>query len=217
MVPPSRIPVPRHILSSQRAYRAAVGFSAAALVAWVITINATSTIVVSPINALFVTAITLLGGMTGIRIGIVIGAVDGAVGRHGANARPRAIRYLIATIGFVFGVMVGTTVACRTVDVALFWQSNAPIVTTTFPIHAVGLARATPILSIGSEGERDDIRISKRDYDVLNAAAPLRRPWRYCIALKRQATYDAVRVWRPSARRSGPQTVFPCPSHARWW
>ncbi len=204
-------------LPSRRACRAAVGISVTAFLGWVVTINATSTIVVSPINIWFVTAISLLGGMAGLRTGIVIGVVEGSVGRHKAKARPWVVRCLIATIGFVLGVIVGATVAYRMVDVALFWRSDEPVVTTAFPIHAVGLTKATPVLSIGSEGERDDIRISKRDYDVLKTAAPLRRPWRYCITLKRQANYEAVRVWRPRSSRSGPQTVFPCPTYAQWW
>jgi hypothetical protein len=208
---------PRRVLPTRPAYRAAIGVSVAAFLGWVVTINATSTIVVSPINIWFVNAISLIGGMAGLRTSIVIGVVEGAVGRHKAKARPWVIRCLMATIGFVFGMIVGATVAYRMVDVALFWRSDEPVVAAIFPIHAVGLARATPFLSIGSEGERDDIRISKRDYDVLTTVAPLRRPWRYCIALKRQANYEAVRVWRPRSRRSGPQTVFPCPSYAQWW
>jgi hypothetical protein len=182
-----------------------------------VTINAASTIVVSPINIWFVTAISLLGGMAGLRVGLTIGAVEAAVGRHKAKARPWVARSLMTTIGLVFGMIVGATVAYRMVDVALFWRSDDPIVATTFPIHAVGLAKATPFLSIGSEGERDDIRISQRDYDVLTAATPISRPWSYCITLKRQANDDAVRVWRPRSRRSGPQTIFPCPSYAQWW
>ena len=209
--------VSHRILPSRRAYRAAIGISVAAFLGWIVTINAASTIVVSPINIWFVTAISFLGGMAGLRIGIVIGVVEAAVDRHKAKARPWVVRSLMATIGLVFGMIVGATVAYRMVDVALFWQSDEPVVATIFPIHAVGQARATPFLSIGSEGERDDIRISKRDYDVLMTAAPLRRPWRYCITLKRQANYDAVRVWRPRSRRSGPQTVFPCPSYAQRW
>lgn len=209
--------VAHRILPSRRAYRAAVVISVAAFLGWIVTINAASTIVVSPINIWFVTAITLLGGMAGLRVGLTIGAVEAAVGRHKAKARPWVVRSLMATIGLVFGMIVGATVAYRMVDVALFWRSDEPVVATIFPIHAVGLARATAFLSIGSEGERDDIRISKRDYDVLTAATPLRRPWRYCITLKRQANYDAVRVWRPRSRRSGPRTVFPCPSYAQWW
>ncbi len=208
---------PRRVLPTRQAYRAAIGVSVAAFLGWVVTINATSTIVVSPINIWFVTAISLLGGMAGLRTGIVIGVVEGAVGHHKAKARPWVVRCLMATIGFVFGVIVGATVAYRMVDVALFWRSDEPVVTTIFPIHAVDLAKATPFLSIGSEGERDDIRISKRDYHVLTNVVPLRRPWRYCIALKRQASYEAVRVWRPRSRRSGPQTVFPCPSYVQWW
>lgn len=207
----------RRALPSRRAYRAAIGISAGAFVGWIITLNAISTIVVSPINPWFVAAITLLGGMAGLRVGLTIGAVEAAVGRHKAKARPWVVRSLMATIGLVFGMIVSATVAYRMVDVALFWRSDEPVVTTIFPIHAVGLAKATPFLSIGSEGDRDDIRISKRDYDVLKTVAPLRRPWRYCIALKRQANYEAVRVWRPRSRRSGPQTVFPCPSYAQWW
>ncbi len=209
--------VSHRILPSRRAYRAAIRISVAAFLGWIVTINAASTIVVSPINIWFVTAISLLGGMAGLRVGFTIGAVEAAVGRHKAKARPWVVRSLMAIIGLVFGMIVGATVAHRMVDIALFWQSDEPIVPTTFPVHAVGLAKAAPFLSIGSEGERDDIGISKRDYDVLKTAAPLRRPWRYCITLKRQANYAAVRVWRPRSRRSGPQTVFPCPSYAQWW
>ena len=213
----SQLRVSRRTLPSRRAYRTAIGISVAVFLGWVITINATSTIVVSPINIWFVTAITLLGGMAGFLIGKVIGVVEGAVGCHRAKARPWVVRYLMAALGFALGMIVGATVAYRMVEIVLFWQSDEPVVPTTFPIHAVGLAKATPILSIGSKGELDDIRISERDYEVLAADGPLRRPWRYCITLKRQANYEAVRVWRPGSRRSGPQTVFPCPPYAQWW
>jgi hypothetical protein len=214
---PSPARIAGRTLPSRRIYRAAVASAVAVVVGWIITINATSTIIVSSINPWFVTAVTLLGGMAGLRTGIIIGAVEAAIGRHRDDSRPRATLYVTAAVGLVCGVVVGATASYRIVDVALFWRSDEPIITATFPIQSVGLATATPILSIGSEGETDGIRISKRDYDVLNSVAPLRRPWRYCIALKRQANYEAVRIWRPSSRLSGPQTVFPCPRYAQWW
>ena len=213
----SRARVSCRTLPSRRAYRAAVGTSVAAFVGWIITRSATSTIVVSFIDPWFVAAITLLGGMAGLRIGITTGAVEAAIGRRRKNSRPRVARYIMAEVGLFCGVIVGATVAYRLVDMILFWGSDAPSVTVVFPVHSVGLAKATPILSIGSEGEHDAITISRRDYDVLNSVAPLRRPWRYCIALRRQATFEAVRVWLPRSHRFGPQSVFPCPSYAQWW
>ena len=145
--------VSHRILPSRRAYRAAIRISVAAFLGWIVTINAASTIVVSPINIWFVTAISLLGGMAGLRVGFTIGAVEAAVGRHKAKARPWVVRSLMAIIGLVFGMIVGATVAHRMVDIALFWQSDEPIVPTTFPVHAVGLAKAAPFY-------RSDRRVS---------------------------------------------------------
>lgn len=155
--------------------------------------------------------------MAGLRAGIVIGAVEAAIDRHRKNSRPRRIRGIFAIVGFTCGIIAGASFAYPVIETALFWRSAEPVILVPFPVHSVRLARSTPVLSIGSEGANDSITISKRDYDVLIAAVPLRRPWRYCIALRRQATYDAVRIWRPTARRFGPQTVFPCPRYAQWW
>jgi MFS family permease len=204
----------RHQLPSRRAYRGAIGTVIALFVAWVIIINVHATIVVSPVRPWFVGAMVLLGGIAGARISSTIGAVQAAIKRR--TNRARSIRVMFAACGFAWGMIVGATAGHRIAEVALFWRSPAPITAAVFPIRSVGSTRGTPHLSIGSQGENDPIRISKRDYDVLSAAAPLRRPWRYCIRLKRQANTKAVRIWLPSARRSGSQTVFSCPAYARW-
>jgi MFS family permease len=187
-------------------------------VAWIVAINATSTIIVSPINPWFIRAITVLGGLAGLKIGVTIGMVEAAATRHREKARPRATRVMFAALGFFCGAIVGNTVAYLLADVALFWRSDAPVKEVAFPVRSVGSAKGSPYLSIGSEGESDAIGISNRDHDVLTASAPLRRPWRYCVSLRRQANYEAVRLWFPArARRSGPQTVFACPAYAQWW
>ncbi len=181
-------------------------------------INATSTIIVSPINPWFVAAITMLGGVAGLRVGVTIGAVEAAMGRHKIKTRARTTRMMFGAFGFLCGAVGGNTVAYLLVDTVLFWRSREPVTAVAFPVRSVGSAKGSPFLSIGSEGESDRIWISTRDYDVLAAAAPLRRPWRYCVSLRRQANYEAVRVWIPArARRSGPQTVFACPAYAQWW
>ena len=209
---------PHARLPSRKAYRGATGCAAAVFVAWIVAINVGATIVVSPISGWFVGAVALLAGMAGLRIGLTVGTVEAATARHRVKSRPRMTRVLLAALGFVCGTVFGNTLAYRLVDAALFWRSDAPIVAVAFPVRSVGSAKGSPYLSIGSEGESDAIWISTRDHDILAAAAPLRRPWRYCVALRRQANYEAVRIWKPAhARRSGPQTVFACPADARWW
>ena len=186
--------------------------------AWVVAINAMSTIVVSAVNPWFIGAIIGLGGIAGFRIGVTIGAVEVAKSRHKKTLGPRAARILFAAAGCAFGVVVGNTAAYRLADVILFWRSGEPIVTVAFPIRSVRMTKSSPRLSIGSEGEYDGIGISMRDYDILSAVTPFRRPWQYCVSLKRQASHEAVRIWKPTqVRRSGPQTVFPCPTYAQWW
>ncbi len=215
---PNTPPYRARRLPSRRAYRGAIGVTATVFVAWVVTINVTSTIIVSTINPLFVVAVVTLGGMVGLRIGVTIGAVEAAIGRHKIKTRPCTTRMIYGAFGFFCGAIVGNTVAYLLLDTVLFWRSREPVVAVAFPVRSVGLAKGSPLLGIGSEGQYDQIWISTRDYDVLTAAGRLRRPWPYCVSLKRQASYEAVRVWIPArARRSGPQTVFACPAYARWW
>jgi hypothetical protein len=216
-VPPAPTPstIRRSPLPTRSAYRTAILTALAIVIAWIAILNRTDTIIVSPINPWFVATIVLLCGLAGRRIGATIGAVQAAVSRR--PTRRRTIRFLFAATGLAWGMIIGTTVADRLVETLLFWRSPSPIVPTVFPVRSVRLQRGNFYLSVGSEGRTDRIPISKRDYDVLAAATPLGRPWRYCIRLQRQANHDAVRIWLPGARRSGPQTVLPCPAAAQWW
>lgn len=122
-----------------------------------------------------------------------------------------------SAVGLLFGGLIAEQAMWRVANVYQFWNSKAPIVATAFPIRSVRHRGSGSQVSIGSDGQRDVLPISKRDYEMTKGLDVTRPPWQFCLRLLRQEEGQAVRIWRPSRPRLSftGTTIIRCPEQVR--
>ena len=183
----------------------------------VIDINIAKTMLVTPLVISW--AGFIVGMIVGIWVGYAVGdAEEFKINRYNRVPSRRATIILFCLLGLIWGGIVGNQALWRVANTVLFWGSDAPVTIASFPIREVSVPRGGPVVSIGSAGEHDALPISKGDLQLLRGADRLRRPWRYCLSLRRQEQGSAVRVWLPRRPRltSNTLTVMRCPTNVQW-
>ena len=185
---------------------------------WILDKHFAQTSLVTPINGAVLFVSCVLGAIA-FAWGAIWSLVN-EVRQRNAKIQKTALVFFVVGSGVasaVFGSMIADAAVRRTVNVYLFWNSQAPIVRTDFPIREVPTLKGQPAALIGLQGHLERLKISRKDYELLGGAGKRKRPWDYCLSLLEQRQGEAVRVWRPARLRVRFDgiTIVRCPDSSR--
>lgn len=198
-------------------FRIALGTIVLAFAWWIVDLNAASTLLVTPVNSTLHWSVWLTGAAIGAWACLTV--FNHLISRKltAPDKRVRNTIWVGSAVGLLFGGLIAEQAMWRAANIFQFWNSKTPIVTTAFPIRSVRHRGSGSQVSIGSNGQRDILPISRRDSEMMKGWDVTHPPWQFCLRLRRQAEGQAVRIWRPSRPRLGfsGTTIIPCPAQLR--
>ncbi|MDX6807667.1 hypothetical protein [Terrihabitans rhizophilus] len=189
-------------------------FASLFFVVWVVEAIVFRTVLITPLPQELLWTVWLLFGAMGAWLGSLMARGDfyvsaGLVGRMRAAL---ATTIVVLALGS-FSAFLADTLTRRVANVALFWNSHAPITVTAFPITSEYRGRNGRTLSVGLHRS---VSVSHADIALLDSAGK-EGAHAFCIPLRHQKQGDAERVWFPKhVRPNSPATmIMPCRDAAK--
>jgi hypothetical protein len=184
-------------------------FTSLLFVVWVMEAIVFRTVLITPLPQKLLWTVWLLFGALGAWLGFVTtpaGYVS--AGRYGRMRAVLVTSFSVLAVGSV-GAVLADTLTRRVANVALFWNSAAPIETIAFPITSVNRGRHGPAVYVAPVGLRRSVSVSHADIALLDSAGN-EGAHAFCIPLSHQKEGDAERVWIPKQVRGTPPPQGSC-------